>query len=134
MNHDRYTQIELGNHCTVILEIVNGKIEVVDAMRKGDVTIPAKENHGENFRQGNASGRGETMRIETVEWWKDMFFLAGVMFLITNISALILYGLKGEDGANISNLREMIEMTVVILLIHSHLKIRFLERVNKPKK
>jgi len=43
INHDRYTQINLGNHCTVILEIVNGKIEVVDAMRKGDITILAKE-------------------------------------------------------------------------------------------
>ena len=43
MNHDQYTQIDFGNKLRVILEIVDGKIVVVDAIGKGDKTIQGKD-------------------------------------------------------------------------------------------
>ena len=43
MNHDRYTQIDFGNHCRAILEIVNGRIEVVDAINGWGDTIQITE-------------------------------------------------------------------------------------------
>lgn len=42
MNHDQYTQIDFGNKLRVILEIVDGRIVVVDAIGKGDKTIQDK--------------------------------------------------------------------------------------------
>ena len=43
INHDRYTQINLGNKLRVILEIVDGKIVVIDAIGRGGKTIQGKD-------------------------------------------------------------------------------------------
>jgi len=40
MNHDQYTQIDFGNKLRAILEIVDGKIVVVDAINGWGDTIP----------------------------------------------------------------------------------------------
>jgi len=42
INHDQYTQIDFGNKLRVILEIVDGKIVVIDAIGKGDKTMQSK--------------------------------------------------------------------------------------------
>jgi len=43
MNHDQYTQIDFGNKLRVILEIVDGKIVVIDAMDGNGKTIQGKD-------------------------------------------------------------------------------------------
>ena len=43
MNHDQYTQIDFGNKLRAILEIVDGKIVVIDAISRGDKTIQGKD-------------------------------------------------------------------------------------------
>ncbi len=43
MNENHYTQIDFGNHCRAILEIIDGKIAVVDAMNGWGDTIPNTE-------------------------------------------------------------------------------------------
>ena len=43
VNHDQYTQIDFGNKLRAILEIVDGKIVVIDAISRGDKTIQGKD-------------------------------------------------------------------------------------------